>query len=50
MLESNRNVSMDLCSSRCRCEIKSNYGLGAAYSSNLVVTGSEDRKLHFWNR
>jgi hypothetical protein len=38
-----------------KCEIKSSYDLGAAYSSNLVVTGdtvvigSEDRKLHFWN-
>ena len=41
------------CSSKC--EIKSGYDLGAAYSSNLVMTGdavvigSEDRKLHFWN-
>jgi hypothetical protein len=41
------------CSSKC--DIKSSYDLGAAYSSNLVVAGdavvigSEDRKLHFWN-
>jgi hypothetical protein len=39
-----------------KCEIKSGYDLGAAYSSNLIVAGgsvvigSENRKLHFWNR
>jgi hypothetical protein len=38
-----------------RCEIKSGYELGAAYSSNLIaagemlVIGSENRQLHFWN-
>ena len=42
-----------ICSSRC--EIKSSYDLGAAYSSNLVMAGeavaigTEDRKLLFWN-
>lgn len=38
-----------------RCEIKSGYKLGAVYSSNLIaagemlVIGSENRQLHFWN-